>query len=141
MLVTQPQLTLWNPMDCSPPGSSVRGDSPGKNTTAGDRLPCPPPRDLPNPGIEPRSPNCRQILHHLSHQGESDPRSGSPLLVSGEDGPNFIAFLSSVCESSCISSSSSIVIIITLAPPCSLWDLRSPIRDRTQALSSESTKS
>ena len=24
--------TLCNPMDCSPPGSSVHGDSPGKNT-------------------------------------------------------------------------------------------------------------
>ena len=31
-LVTQLRLTLCDPMDCSPPGSSVRGDSPGKNT-------------------------------------------------------------------------------------------------------------
>ena len=31
--------------------------------------PCPPPGDLPNPGIEPRSPHCRQILYRLSHQG------------------------------------------------------------------------
>ena len=28
-------LTLCNPMDCSPPGSSVHGDSPGKNTRVG----------------------------------------------------------------------------------------------------------
>ena len=28
-------LTLCNPMDCSPPGSSVHGDSPGKNTGVG----------------------------------------------------------------------------------------------------------
>ena len=28
-------LTLRNPMDCSPPGSSVHGDSPGKNIGAG----------------------------------------------------------------------------------------------------------
>ena len=41
-------------MDCSPPGSSVHGDSPGRNT--GVNLPCPPPGDLPNPGMEPRSP-------------------------------------------------------------------------------------
>ena len=41
-------------MDCSPPGSSVHGDSPGKNN--GIELPCPPPRDLPNPVIKPRSP-------------------------------------------------------------------------------------
>ena len=34
-LVTQSCLTLWNPMDSSPPGSSVQGDSPGKNTGVG----------------------------------------------------------------------------------------------------------
>ena len=28
-------LTLWDHMDCSPPGSSVHGDSPGKNTGVG----------------------------------------------------------------------------------------------------------
>ena len=27
------------------------------------------PRDLPNPGIEPRSPHCKQILYQLSHKG------------------------------------------------------------------------
>ena len=27
--------TLWDPMDCSPPGSSVHGDSTGKNTGVG----------------------------------------------------------------------------------------------------------
>ena len=27
------------------------------------------PRDLPNPGIEPRSPALQVILYHLSHQG------------------------------------------------------------------------
>ena len=32
VLVTQACLILWNPMDSSPPGSSVHGDSPGKNT-------------------------------------------------------------------------------------------------------------
>ena len=31
-LVVQPCPTFCNPMDCSPPGSSVRGDSQGKNT-------------------------------------------------------------------------------------------------------------
>ena len=31
-LVAQSCPTLCNPMDCSPPGSSVYGDSPGKNT-------------------------------------------------------------------------------------------------------------
>ena len=31
-LVTQSCLTLCDPLDCSPPGSSVHGDSPGKDT-------------------------------------------------------------------------------------------------------------
>ena len=34
-LVTQSCLTLCDPMDCSPPGSFVHGDSPGKNTGVG----------------------------------------------------------------------------------------------------------
>ena len=32
-------------------------------------LPYPPPRGLPNPGIEPCLPHCRWILYCLSHQG------------------------------------------------------------------------
>ena len=39
-------------MDHSPPGASVHGDSPGKNTGVGSL----PPGDLPNPGMEPRCP-------------------------------------------------------------------------------------
>ena len=49
----QPCLTLCDPMDCSPPGSSVHGDSPGK--TAGEGRHDPPPGDLPDPGMEPAS--------------------------------------------------------------------------------------
>ena len=40
-------------MDCSPPGSFVYGGFPGKNAGVG---PFPSPGDLPDPGIEPRSP-------------------------------------------------------------------------------------
>ena len=43
--------TLGNPMDCSLSGSSAHGVLQARSV-----LPCPPPRDLPNPGIEPRSP-------------------------------------------------------------------------------------
>ena len=32
-------------------------------------LPFPSPEDLPDPGIEPGSPHCRQTLYHLSHKG------------------------------------------------------------------------
>ena len=36
-LVTQSCPTLCDPMDCRPPGSSVHGNSPGKNTGVGCR--------------------------------------------------------------------------------------------------------
>ena len=52
-LVTQSCLTLCNPRDCSPPGSSVHGFSRQEYWSG---LPCPPPRDLSDPGIEPVSP-------------------------------------------------------------------------------------
>jgi len=39
-------------MDCNPSGSSVHGESPQEHWSG---LPCPPPGDLPNPGIKPRS--------------------------------------------------------------------------------------
>ena len=45
-------LTLCNPMDYSPPGSSM-GFSRQEHWSG---LPCPPTRDLPDPRIEPRSP-------------------------------------------------------------------------------------
>ena len=54
-LVTQSCPMLYDPMDCSPPGTSVHGNSPSKNTPVSG-FPCPSPGDLPNPGIEHRSP-------------------------------------------------------------------------------------
>ena len=53
MLVSQLCLTLCDPMDCSPPGSSVHGIS-RQDYWSG--LPFPILGNLPNPGIEPRSP-------------------------------------------------------------------------------------
>ena len=41
------------PLGCGLSGSSVHGDSPGKNTVSG--LPCSPPGDFPDPGIKPTS--------------------------------------------------------------------------------------
>ena len=55
--VAQLCLTLCDPMDCSLPGSSVHEDSPGKNTRVG--CCAPPPGDLPNLGVEPRSPTLK----------------------------------------------------------------------------------
>ena len=45
--------TLCDPMDCSPPGSSVHGIFQARIWSG---LPFPSPGDLPDPGIEPRSP-------------------------------------------------------------------------------------
>ena len=53
MLVTQSCPALCDPMDCSPPGSSVHGASPGTNS---EWVACPLPGDLLNPEIEPTSP-------------------------------------------------------------------------------------
>ena len=65
-LVTQFCLTLCDPMNCSPPGSSVYGDSPGKNTGVGCHALL---QGLfPNQGLDPSLPHCRWILYHLSHQ-------------------------------------------------------------------------
>ena len=69
-LVTQLCPTLCDPMDCSPPGSSVHGDSPGKNTGGGWL--CSPPGDLPNPGIEPRSPALKADSLPTEPQGRLD---------------------------------------------------------------------
>ena len=51
--VAQSCPTLCDPMDCSPPGSSVHGILQQEYWSG---LPFPSPGDLPNPGIKPRSP-------------------------------------------------------------------------------------
>ena len=52
-LVTQLCLTLCDPRDCSLPGSSVHGNLQARTL---EWVACPPPGDLPDPGIEPGSP-------------------------------------------------------------------------------------
>ena len=66
-LVTQSCPTLYHCKDCSPPRSSVRGDSPGNNTGVGCHAL--PQRIFPIQGSKPGLPHCRQILYPLSHQG------------------------------------------------------------------------
>ena len=57
--------TLFDPMDCSPPGSSVHGNSPGKNTAVGCHalLKGFVPTQGSNPGLQ----HCRWILSQLRH--------------------------------------------------------------------------
>ena len=66
-LVTQSCPTLCNPLDCSPPGSSVHGDSPGQNSGVGCHFLLQ--GIVPTQGWNPGLLHCRQILYHLSHQG------------------------------------------------------------------------
>jgi len=53
VLVVQLCLTLYDPIDYSPPGFFVHGISQARKL---DGLPFPFPGDLPDPGIEPTSP-------------------------------------------------------------------------------------
>ena len=52
-LVAQPYQVPCNPVDCSPTGSSAIAFSRQEYSSG---LPCPPPGNLLNPGIEPRFP-------------------------------------------------------------------------------------
>ena len=65
-----------------PPGSSVHGVYPGKNTAVG--LPCPPPGHLPNPGINLESLPLR--TDSLLSEPSGKPKNtgvGSPSLLQG----------------------------------------------------------
>ena len=80
-LVTLSCPTLCNLMDCSPPGLSVHGDSPGKSTEVGS---IPPPGHLPNPGIESKSPALK--VNSLSSEPPGKPKNtavGSWSLLQG----------------------------------------------------------
>ena len=66
-LVAQSCPTLCDPMDCRPPGSSVHGDSPGKNTGVASLSLLQ--GIFPTQGLNPGFPHHGKILHCLSHQG------------------------------------------------------------------------
>ena len=55
------------PMDCSPPGSTAHGDSPGKNIGVGGHVLLQ--GVFPTQGSNPDLLHFRQILYCLSHQG------------------------------------------------------------------------
>ena len=66
-LIAQLCPTFCDPMDCSPPGSSIHGDSPGKKTGVGCHALLQ--GIFLNQGSNPGLPHCRQTLYYLSHQG------------------------------------------------------------------------
>ena len=66
-LVVQSCPTFCNLMDYSLPGSSIHGDSPGKNTGVGCHALLQ--GIFPTQGSNPGLPHCRWILCHPNHQG------------------------------------------------------------------------
>ena len=66
-LVARSCLTLCDPMDYSPSGSSVYGDSPGRNTRVGCHALLQ--GIFPTQGSNPGLPHWRRTLCHLTHQG------------------------------------------------------------------------
>ena len=83
-LVAQSCLTLCDPMDCSLPGAFVHGILQARMSECAahqaplfirffrqeywNGLSCPPPWDVPNPGIKPRSPTLQAGFYQLNHQ-------------------------------------------------------------------------
>ena len=65
--VAQSCQALCDPMDYSPPGSSVHGNSPGKNTGVGCHALLQ--GIFPTQGSNPGLPHCKWILYQLSHKG------------------------------------------------------------------------
>ena len=68
-LVAQSCLTLCDPIDYSPPGSSVHKESPGKSTGVGCHALLQ--VILPTRGSNPGLPHCRWILNCLNYQRSS----------------------------------------------------------------------
>ena len=66
VFVTPSCPTLCDPMDCSPPGSSVHRLLQAKNTGVGGHSLCQ--RIFPTQGLNPGLLHCRQFLYRLSHQ-------------------------------------------------------------------------
>jgi len=65
-LVAQLCPNLCDPIDCSLPGPSVHGDSPGKNMGVGCHALLQ--GIFPTQGSNPGLPHCRRILYHLNHK-------------------------------------------------------------------------
>ena len=72
--VAQSCLTLWDPVDCSPPGSSVHGILQARVL---EWLPFLLQGIFPTQGSNPGLPHCRQMLYHPSNQRSAGPYGSS----------------------------------------------------------------
>ena len=70
--------TLCDPMNCSPPGSSVHGILQARILAW---IACPPPGYLPDPGIEPTSLALKADSLPLSHLGSLKEQGSKHLLL------------------------------------------------------------
>ena len=61
---------FYEPVDCSPPGSFVHWDTPGKNTGMGCHALLQ--QIFPTQELNPSLLHCRQILYQLNYQGSPD---------------------------------------------------------------------
>ena len=77
-LVAQLCPTLCDPIDCNLPGSSVHGDSPGKNTGVGCHFLLQ--GIFPTQGLNPGVLHYRWILSCLIHQGSPGGLKSQPFL-------------------------------------------------------------
>ena len=73
-LVRQSCLTLCGPMNCSPPGSSVHGDSLGKHIGGGCHALLR--GNFTTQGLNLGLPHCRQVFYCLTHQKAHEHWSG-----------------------------------------------------------------
>ena len=80
-LVAQSCLTLCDPMGCSPPGSSVHGDSTGQNTGVGCHALLQ--GIFSTQGWNPGLPHCRQILYHWTTREAQETGVGSLSVLQG----------------------------------------------------------
>ena len=71
-------MSLCNPLDCSPPGSSVHGILQARILEGVALLQA----IFPTQGLNPGLPHCRRILYHLSRQGSPMSWDLSQMLVS-----------------------------------------------------------
>ena len=90
-LVVKSCPTLCNPMDGSPPASSVHGILQARILTW---VPFPSPGDLHDPGLEPASPALQAdsslLSHHVGQWSEPPPRTtsrGGPVRIAGKGIP------------------------------------------------------
>ena len=74
MLVAQSYLTVCNPMDFSPPGSSVHEILQARIWSG---LPFSSPRGLPDPGIKPAAPALQVDSLPLSYRGNRSEQRGN----------------------------------------------------------------